>query len=406
MFRDSENVKKEGKMNLTVGVYSDSYPDKRMILNKVEGLQYVQIKNRRENFGRALRFAARAFPEIRQTEMYAQGVHFTLDAPCYSDIDVIHTFNRVCLHDCNRWMATFEKTFPEYFSEETKINYRLMRKQLPLILSDKCIAILPMSQWAYQYELQLLSQFAKSDEIDQVKRKMSVLYPPQDILITKEEIKSKLNKTGKIKFLYVGSQVKRKGGAEALKAFARLRKSHGNFSVTFIGKPYDNYCNFYLDIEEKKEIQDIIACADWLEFHEKLSNDEVLRIAKEADVGLLPTLGDTFGFSVLEMQASGCPVITTDRQALSEINNDECGWLINTEDIQLSHGDDFAHYSRDEVRTLSKAIEERLNEILTGIMKNQQQIGLKAEKSLERIMNWHGSQEYAERLHSIYQRGI
>ncbi len=393
-------------MNPIVGIYSDSYPDKRMILNKVDRLQYVQIKNRRENYGRALRFAGRTFPEIRQTEMYAQGVHFTLDAPYYSNIDVIHTFNRVCLHDRNRWIATFEKTFPEYFSEETKINYRLMRRQLPLILSDKCIAILPMSQWAYHYELWLLSQFAKPDEIDQVKKKISVLYPPQDILITKEEIKSKISVTGKIKFLYVGSQVKRKGGAEVLKAFARLRKSYDNFTVTFIGKPEENYGNFYLDTEEKKEIQDIISHADWLEFHEKLSNDAVLRIAKQADVGLLPTLGDTFGFSVLEMQACGCPVITTDRQALSEINNDKCGWLINTQDIQLSHGDDFGHYTRDEVRTLSRVIEERLTEIVTDLLKNQQMIDLKAEKSLERIMNQHGPQEYAERLLSIYRRGI
>ena len=155
-------------MNPTVGVYSDSYPDKRMILNKVPELQYIQIQNRRENLGRMLRFIGRSFPAIRQTELYAQGVHFTLDAPFYPDIHVIHTFNRVCLHDRNHWMATFEKTFPEYFSEETGIDFRLMKRQLPLLLSDKCVAILPMSQWAYRYELWLLSQFATIEEINQI----------------------------------------------------------------------------------------------------------------------------------------------------------------------------------------------------------------------------------------------
>ena len=173
-------------MNPVVGIYSDSYPDKRMILNKVLEVQYIQIENKRETIGRALRFLGRTFPGIRQTEFYAQGVHFTLDAPYYPNIDVIHTFNRVCLHDRNRWAATFEKTFPEYFSEENRINYRLMRRQLPLILSEKCIAILPMSQWAYNYELWLLSQFAKPVEIDRIKSKMTVLYPPQEILITEE----------------------------------------------------------------------------------------------------------------------------------------------------------------------------------------------------------------------------
>ena len=393
-------------MNPNVGVYSDSYPDKRMILNKIEGLQYVQIKNRRENLGRVLRFAGRAFPEIRQTEMYAQGVHFTLDAPYYSDIDVIHTFNRVCLHDSNRWVATFEKTFPEFFSEETKINYRLMRRQLPLILSDKCIALLPMSQWAYHYELWLLSQFANHEEINHVIEKMTVLYPPQELLISQKEIKQKFEKLQKIKFLYVGSQVKRKGGAEVLKAFQKLYCKFPDISLTFIGNLDDDYNNFFLDEEERKEIQSIIQHANWLEYHEKVSNEEVLKLAKQAHVGLLPSMGDTFGFSVLEMQACGCPVITTDRQALPEINNDQCGWIINTRGVQLPHGDDFGHYTRDEVGLLSSIIRETLIEIVTSVMEDRLYLKEKAEKSLERIRIQHAPVEYARKLYSIYQRAI
>lgn len=393
-------------MNPIIGVYSDSYPDKRMILNKVPGLQYIQIENRRENIGRALRFIGRSLPSIKQTELYAQGVHFTLDAPFYPEIDVIHTFNRVCLHDRNRWVATFEKTFPEYFSDETEINYRMMRRQLPLILSDKCIAILPMSQWAYNYELWLLGKFASQEEISQIKRKMTVLYPPQELLISKEEVKQKFANIQKVKFLYVGSQVKRKGGAEVLKAFHELYRKYPDFSLVFVGNLEGNYNNFYMDDKEKKEIQSIIQHANWLEYHEKVSNGEVLELAKQAHVGLLPSMGDTFGFSVLEMQACGCPVITTDRQALSEINNDRCGWLIRTKDVRLPHGDDFGHYTRDEVRTLSRVIEEKMVEIVTDILENKQLIYLKAEKSLERIINRHGLQEYAEKLHSIYQRAI
>ena len=393
-------------MNPVVGIYSDSYPDKRMILNKVPEVQYIQIENKREILGRALRFLGRTLPELRQTELYAQGVHFTLDAPIYPEVDVIHTFNRVCLHDRNRWAATFEKTIPEYFSEENRINYRLMRRQLPLILSEKCIAILPMSQWAYNYELWLLSQFAKPEEIDRIKSKMTVLYPPQEILITEEEIRNKFNDMRELRFLYVGGQVKRKGGAEVLRAFHQLSKQYDSFTLTFIGKLDDNYNNFYLDEEELKEIRAIIANADWLDYHEKVPNDEVIKFAKQAHVGLLPSMGDTFGFSVLEMQACGCPVITTDRQALSEINNDQCGWLIKTDDIQLPHGDDFAHYTRKEVETFSDSIRNKLAEICTVVLENRNQLQEKAEKSLERIRNYHNTEEYEKRLYSIYQRAI
>ena len=389
-------------MNPIVGVYSDSYPDKRMILNKVPGLQYIQIKNRRENIGRALRFIGRSFPSIKQTELYAQGVHFTLDAPFYPEIDVIHTFNRVCLHDRNRWVATFEKTFPEYFSDEAKINFRLMRRQLPLILSEKCVAILPMSQWAYNYELWLLGQFANQEEISQIKRKMTVLYPPQELLISQEEVKQKFANVQNIEFLFVGGQVKRKGGAEVIKAFAKLRKQYNDFHVTFIGKLDENYGNFSLNEKERTEINDIIAHADWLDVHEKLSNEEVLRLAKQAHVGLLPTMGDTFGFSVLEMQACGCPVITTDRQALPEINNDQCGWLINTKDIQLPHGDDFAHYTRKEVELLSETIVEELIALVAGIIENPKLLYNKAMRAIERIKKYHSSDSYKDIMKILY----
>ena len=391
-------------MNPIVGVYSDSYPDKRMILNKVPELQYIQIQNKRENFGRMLRFVGRSFPSIRQTELYAQGVHFTLDAPYYPDIDVIHTFNRVCLHDRNRWVATFEKTFPEYFSGETEINYRLMRRQLPLLLSDKCIAILPMSKWAYNYELWLLSQFANKEEISQIKRKMTVLYPPQDLLITREELTQKFANIQKVKFLYVGSQMKRKGGAEVLKVFQELYPKYSNFSLVFIGNLDGNYNNFYLDEKERIEIQNIIQHANWLEYYEKLSNEEVLRLAKQAHVGLLPTMGDTFGFSVLEMQACGCPVVTTDRQALSEINNDRCGWLIRTKDVCLPHGDDFAHYTRDEVNDLSSLIREGLVRTISIIMDNPELLREKAKSAQKRIENIHNSATYADSLKKIYNQ--
>ena len=389
-------------MNPIVGVYSDSYPDKRMILNKVPEAQYIQIKNRRENVGRALRLIGRTIPSIRQTEFYAQGVHFTLDAPYYPDIDVIHTFNRVCLHDRNRWVATFEKTFPEYFSEENRIDFRLMKKQLPLILSDKCAALLPMSQWAYKYEIWLLSQFASREEISRIREKMTVLYPPQELFITREEISQKFADVQSVKFLYVGSQVKRKGGAEVLKAFRELSCIFSNFSLVFIGNLSGNYNNFYLDEEEKKEIQNVIQHADWLEYHAKVTNEEVLKLAKQAHVGLLPSMGDTFGFSVLEMQASGCPVITTDRQALPEINNNRCGWILDTTGADLRHGDDFAHYTRHEVESLSDIVLEQLIKTVSKILERPDELLGKAFNAAERVSKDHSPGGYCSVLKEYY----
>jgi hypothetical protein len=67
---------------------------------------------------------------------------------------------------------------------------------------------------------------------------MSVLYPPQELIITREELYQKFSDVEKVGFLYVGSQVKRKGGAEVLKAFQELYYKYQDFSLVFIGNTW------------------------------------------------------------------------------------------------------------------------------------------------------------------------
>jgi glycosyltransferase involved in cell wall biosynthesis len=55
--------------------------------------------------------------------------------------------------------------------------------------------------------------------------------------------------------------------------------------------------------------------SDWINYFPQLPNHEVLELMKKSHVGLLPTYADTYGYSVLEFQAAGCPVITTNVRA-------------------------------------------------------------------------------------------
>ena len=63
----------------------------------------------------------------------------------------------------------------------------------------------------------------------------------------------------------------------------------------------------------------------WISYVPKLTNNETLELMKKSHIGLLPTYADTYGYSVLEFQAAGCPVITTNVRALPEINNNNLG---------------------------------------------------------------------------------
>ena len=392
-------------MNPKIGVYSDSYPDKRMILNKVPDCEYIQVQNRRENWGRILRLLGKGFPGFQQSEIYAQGVHFTLDTPYCPEADVIHSFNRVCLGARNRWVATFEKTFPEYFSdEEEHLPARIIKKQIPLIASQQCIALLPMSQWAYEYEMRLVGQYATHADRKIIEDKMEVLYPPQAVLSSDDEIREKYGQKGRLHLFFVGGQLKRKGGVELIKVLNELHKECDSFSAVIVGDLNNEYCNFRVSSKEKQEIENIIDKADWLEYHQSLSNDEILKCAKTAHIGFLPTMGDTFGFSLLEMQACGCPVVSTDRQALPEINHDDCGWVLDTRDASNSHGDDFAHYSVEDVQELSKIIQKNLKKAMTEILNHPGMIEEKAHCALDRIKKEHDQEQYASDLLRIYRK--
>mgnify|MGYP002626579921 CR=1 FL=1 len=201
----------------------------------------------------------------------------------------------------------------------------------------------------------------------------------------------------------MGSDLVRKGGAISLLAFDELSRKYDNFSVTVVGSL--NRCTgiYSLTASERKHLTQIINNASWLDYHDSLPNDKVLELAQQSHVGLLPTLGDSFGFSILEMQASGCPVITTDGEARSEIVDDGCGWLIGTKDIELYHGDEYGIRTRADVEAVSEVIKSRLKVIVQDILENPSIIKQKAVNSLDRIAAHHDPKKYSDELLKIYR---
>ena len=392
---------------MKIGYFGTSYPDYRMIIQKVPEYEYVLVRDKREILNRALNFVRRIHPSFGRTEFYAQTNYFTLDLKEYPELDVIHTFSRVCLNQNNKWVATIEKNMPAHFCDEFSLDKRLIKKQAGLMASENCIALLPISQWAYDYQLWLLSQAATSKQIQHIRNKMRVLLPPQPLICGENEVIEKFqninNKT--IRFLFVGSQLHRKGGFEVLKALDELSSRGHRFRLDFVGNPENTVVNFYLTEEEKRYIEGLREKASWLFFYETLPNDQVIQLARQAHIGLLPTLGDTFGFSVLEMEACGCPVITTNRMALPEINDLESGWLLDTRKLQLLHGDDYASYSRAEIAELENTIHSELIRTIDEILTYPEIAREKALCALKRVKEWHSPEKYAAELRQIYKMG-
>jgi len=208
-----------------------------------------------------------------------------------------------------------------------------------------------------------------------------------------------------IRFVLVGAAFFRKGGRELFKAFQRLAGEEGMpiRLVVVSSLRVEPYAAHETEADINWARQIIAEKPHWLEYYKELPNNEVLELLKNADVGLLPTWADTYGLSVLEAQASGCPVITTNVRALPEINNNHVGWLIKVPKDELGE----AIYATDEDRQkLSQSIQSGLESAIRSIVADPSVIALKGQAALDQIRAEHDPQAYAESLRQIYRAAL
>ena len=149
--------------------------------------------------------------------------------------------------------------------------------------------------------------------------------------------------------------------------------------------------------KDKLEVQQMVSeHTQSIIWYPSLPNKEVIELMKGSDVALLPTMRDTYGYSVLEAQACGCPVITTDIRALPEINSDDTGWVIPVNHIGKATSKNCHLFSRE--------ITDGLESIVPEIINNPEQIMRKGNASIQRIREHHGPVKIAQRLKAIYDQ--
>jgi glycosyltransferase involved in cell wall biosynthesis len=135
-------------------------------------------------------------------------------------------------------------------------------------------------------------------------------------------------------------------------------------------------------------------------YHHEVPEEKVGDILRNAHVGLLPTYDDTFGYSVLECQAAGAPVISTNVCAIPEINNDTLGWLIS---LPLNAEKRVAFTTAEERSRLSRIIEEKLYATIRSILANPAEVEHKAKLAWERIRDHYAPEQRAAFLTNVYR---
>ena len=384
------------------------YPYTRTIISKVPEVRYLPIRDLysiQRNLGFKLNQLFRK-PIIPTFDLNNQFEDFELNA-----VDIIHLMNGVS-YGKTSWVSSFETILPR-FSElvtrhqgEVPVSVTLtpfVEKGLKALAGSVCKGIIAWSQCSANMQRDLMNSFP-TDFSKPILAKMQVLHPPQNPLVDAVAPRQ-YDQSNPIRFILVGAAFFRKGGRELLLAFERLvKEEHLPIKLVVVSslrlEPYAAH-ETEQDVQWAK--QTFADNPDWVEYYASLPNDKVLELMKTCDVGLLPTWADTYGISVLEAQACGLPVITTDSRALPEMNNNQVGWLISVPQNRLKE----ALYATAEQRqNLSDAIRLGLEASICEIVANPDQIAQKGALALEKVRKDHDPVSYANKMRAIYQEAL
>jgi glycosyltransferase involved in cell wall biosynthesis len=391
---------------MKIGYAKSDYLHKRNILGKIPDNEYVMIND----IYKIIRYTGDYLNKIIPKKLYINTYDLTYrfnDLGLFR-VDLVHFFNTISFSN-TPWITTFETIVPRYNLTRSchhgrKCGYSALSgdknilRALDAISGNSCRKLVAMSECSLNMQKEFLSEFPHY--YSAINSKLIYMHPPQEILFDNIELKQ-LSANGPIHFMFVGSSFFRKGGMEILEAFKESRDRYGhNIKLTIISSLIiDDYATkeTQRDVEIAKDI--IYSNNDWIEYYEYLPNDKVVKLMRTAHVGLLPTYAETYGFSVLEFQASGCPVVSTNVRALPEINDDIKGWVIEIPKNRLGEALYTTEEERAEVRDVIKS---GLLSIIDEIMDNRQIILRKAKAALKHIQDNHSPADYSIKLGKIY----
>lgn len=395
-------------MNLKIGYIRNRYPEIRNIINRGgQEIQYVHI-------GKARLFLLdvyRAFEIIslrllKSKVQMNSDIHMVYKSVSASDIDVIHTFNTVC--DVSvPWVSTFETMIPRTnclccrdWEVGTLVPDEITLYGFKLCASEHCKTLIALSE-STKIMQTLIMEALKIPNREVIAEKIKVLPPPQPVLITPDELNKKFqNIHERIEFLFIGGLFYRKGGAQILDAMQAMVSKGMKLHLTIVSSLVDDGFT-RISAEEKQQYQRMISECDWITHYPKLPNAEVLKLCKKAHVGMLPSMADTYGYAILEMQAGGCPVITTDIRAMAEINNNACGYIIPVPKYPSTEA---IYDTPESLEILKRTIYQGLRNVLDEIQNNPDAVEKKSEAVLSRLKRDHSPEKYARELSLIYEK--
>lgn len=400
---------------MKIGILSKNYAAQRLFLDKLPECQYKDVRFYNWCLWKnAYLWGLKAIGKLKMSpeEMVAKLFYdFKMIIP--TGCDVFHFFNCINLGKHSKWVISVESGVPWPVSvtrcvesEDADLSSiaqdKYVERRIKALANSNCLGLLALSHCTENIQREIIKQFPQYESI--IAKKMITLLPPQKLVIN--DVKEKRvtwNEEEPLTFIYVGSDFYRKGGRETVQVLSELHKRYPFKLILISSMAVDEKRYMRTENDEKESKCLIERNKDWIEYYDRLPNTEVLEKMKKAHVCLLPTWMDTFAYSVLEAQACGTPVISTSLRALTEINNENVGWLI---DVPVNRLNNPLHLTREQQDIFSEKLLNGLYDKVEYVLQHREEIKDKAMKCLVKIKDYHSPQIYEEKLRMVYQGRI
>jgi glycosyltransferase involved in cell wall biosynthesis len=318
--------------------------------------------------------------------------------------DLVHGFNFVPL-GWKPYVLSFEGELPRVMGDDP-VATAARRRLRGQFFSKRCRGLYPISEFA----LRLLRSYAPDwREVHSESFQPQVMYPS---IKTRGQPK-RLN-AGELVLTFVGGHWARKGGPVCVRLSQQLA-TRGIGHRMHIVSSRDYGPHIYTDARVDFYQGDIAAMsAPQIEVHGHMANADVLALMDRSDFVMLPTLDDSFGFSLLEAMAGGTPCIATNICAIPEIIDDGVDGILV--DMPREANGRWAHVYDDTPTRLSPAYEAVLDDLfstLASTIADRIEALLEggtyeamSQAALDKIKARFDADLMAKRWHEVYVRAL
>lgn len=372
-------------MKLSVGTTGLGYVEQRNLMSLP--FQDVSLGREYDVCGGLNFFQRRVLANSRATS-FLNTIHWN---PLRRRFDLLHLVNSISASS-TPWISSFSHYLPRW--------NMVSHFGMSLLAGSACRKLIAISSFAMTYEECLIERFPAYRNA--IREKLIVLHPAQAPLI--RSVEEKQLDPDFVVCTLVGADFFRKGGMELLRATERLVAKNYPVRINVISSLDAHDYASQAGTEDVRAAERLLGrLSHVVNFHRSLPNAAVLKLLVNSHVGLLPTYDDIYGYSVLEAQAAGCPVISTDVCALPEINNDSLGWMIRVPKDSLGIAYRKRHAQR---KRLSMDIEDQLYTHLQSICDNPGITKEKGRRALARITAECRPEDRSATLERIYRDAL